>query len=89
MSGSINIFNIRIKISPGKEINITVSASYFASLARNPPMIPIITPAIVNTSSRLFPNQERHCMRGREREIKTRIRSKTTHDTKKEIATKE
>ena len=51
MSGRISIFIILIKISPGKETNITVSGVYVVSLAMEPKRIPKTTPRMVKIGS--------------------------------------
>lgn len=50
MSGSISIFSIRIKISPGNEINMIVSSLNSEKRSRKPMIKPSTTPAIVRTS---------------------------------------
>lgn len=58
MSGSISIFNILIKISPGKEISMIVSSDHLPYRSRNPIRIPSTTPATVRTSSAFVFNHD-------------------------------
>ena len=62
MSGSINIFNILIKISPGKEIRRIASSDQDVTRAVNPMTSPSMTPAIVRTSRAFVLSHNENCM---------------------------
>ena len=54
INGNISILSIRIRMSPGNERIIIVSADGFVKRHRNPSNKPKKTPAMVNVSRRLF-----------------------------------
>ena len=57
MSGRMNIFNTRIRSSPGKLTRVMDCGEGLASRPRNPRIRPTSTPAIVKTKSVFSPNQ--------------------------------
>lgn len=62
MSGRMNIFNIRIRISPGKLMRIIDCGERLANRPKKPRPRPTKTPAIVNTRSMLLPIHSTTCI---------------------------
>jgi len=62
MSGRTNIFNIRMRISPGKLTRVMDCGERSANRPKNPKPRPTKTPAIVNARSKLLPIQSITCV---------------------------